>query len=183
MASFPEHLTTERLSLHRWDAALHTAGLARVNAEPAAVRFLNDSVPYTLEDSRRQSERFAEHWTLHGFGLWAMELDGAIVGFTGACHPAWFPAYAHEVELGWRLHPSVWGRGYATEAGHAARDAAFTRLELSRLIACIDPANTPSISVATRLGLTLDTTVEHPQRPGSVSIYAISAGRTSRTPS
>src|SRR5687767_824116 len=118
--AFPELVTTDRLVLRRWRAPEHTPALAAVNAEPRAVRFLNAGVPYTREESAAQSERFAAHWATHGFGLWAVEAEGTVVGFTGVCHPGWFPAYSHEIEAGWRLHPSVWGRGYATEAGRAA---------------------------------------------------------------
>jgi RimJ/RimL family protein N-acetyltransferase len=46
-------------------------------------------------------------------------------------------------------------------------------LRLERVIAIIDPGNTPSMAVATRLGLSLEQSVPHPQRPGSVGIYAV----------
>ncbi len=176
MPGFPEHLTIERLSLHRWDTKRHTSALAAINAQPQAVTYLNDGVPYTPDQSRAQSERFAAHWDTHGFGLWALETPAGIVGFAGACHPQWFPAYAHEVEVGWRLHPSAWGNGYATDAGRAAVAAAFDSLELERVIACIDPGNLASIAVAERLGMTLAERTEHPQRPGSLLIFAIEPG-------
>jgi RimJ/RimL family protein N-acetyltransferase len=169
---YPDLITTERLRLLRWDAELHFPALAAINTEPAAVMYLNEGTPYTPEESHRQSERFANQWDQHGFGLFAVEAAGAIVGFAGVTHPIWFPDYAHEFEAGWRLHPCAWGHGYATEAAHAAVDAAFTHLELARIISIIDPANTPSIAVSTRLGMTPDVTVPHPQRPGSVTIYA-----------
>ncbi len=87
-------------------------------------------------------------------------------------HPLWFPAMAHEVEVGWRLHPAFWGNGYATEAARAALTAASTHLELLRIIAVIDPANTPSTAVARRLGMTVERTLPHPQRPGEIDIYS-----------
>src|SRR4051812_14005465 len=108
MATFPEHVATERLSLCRWEPVTHAPALAALNAVPAVVRFLNDSVPYTPAQSRAQSERFAAHWARHGFGLWAVEAAGTLLGFTGVAHPQWFTDYAHEVEVGWRLHPSAW---------------------------------------------------------------------------
>jgi RimJ/RimL family protein N-acetyltransferase len=170
--AFPELVTTDRLVLRRWRAPEHTLALAAVNAEPAAVRFLNGGVPYTVEESAAQSERFAAHWDSHGFGLWAIEAEGAVVGFTGVCHPGWFPAYAHEVEAGWRLHPSAWGKGFATEAGAAALEAAFAHLALDRVLALIDEGNDASVGVATRLGLRLDHTVADPHGPGALHVYA-----------
>jgi ribosomal-protein-alanine N-acetyltransferase len=167
-------VTTERLRLSHWDPALHTSALEALNARSEAVEYLNDGVPYTAEESAAQSARFAGHWERYGFGLWAatvVETD-AVIGFVGLTHPLWFPALADEVEVGWRLHPSFWGNGYATEGGCAALAAASAHLGLTRLIAVIDPANAPSIAVATRLGFSRERTVPHPQRPGSVDIYA-----------
>jgi ribosomal-protein-alanine N-acetyltransferase len=166
---------TERLRLSRWAAGSHTPALTALNARPEAVAYLNDGVPYTRAESAAQSARFSAHWDRYGFGLWAATVleTGTTIGFVGLTHPLWFPALAAEVEVGWRLHPSFWGNGYATEGGRAALDAARTHLELPRLIAVIDPANHPSIAVATRLGFSREQSVPHPQRPGSVDIYAI----------
>jgi len=172
--AFPDVTTTERLRLSRWEPELHTAALEGINAQPDAVLFLNAGVPYTPAETSAQSERFAAHWATHGFGLWGASLldTGEVIGFVGVAHPLWFGAYAHEVEIGWRLHPSVWRQGYATEAGRAAVSAASEHLELERLIAVIDPLNFPSIGVATRLGFTLDEAVPHPQRAGEIGIWA-----------
>lgn len=169
--AFPERLRTERLVLHRWAAPAHTAALIALNAQPAAVRFLNAGVPYSPAESERQSARFAEHWSTFGFGLWAIEADGRVVGFAGVCHPRWFPAHAHEVEAAWRLDPSAWGRGYATEAGRAALEAAFTHLELDHVSAFIDEGNDASVAVARRLGLSLDHRVADPEGPGTLMVY------------
>ena len=46
-----------------------------------------------------------------------------------------------------------WGKGYATEAAMAVRDAAFTRWGYPEVISLIRPANTPSQRVAERLGM------------------------------
>jgi len=53
-----------------------------------------------------------------------------------------------ELEIGYRLDPSYWGRGLATEAAGAVRDHAFNDLELSRVISLIHPDNVASRRVA-----------------------------------
>ena len=58
-----------------------------------------------------------------------------------------------EIEIGYRLARAHWGQGYATEAVTAVRDYAFAALEMPRLIALIDPANTTSIRVAEKAGM------------------------------
>jgi RimJ/RimL family protein N-acetyltransferase len=172
---------TSRLRLSRWDPALHTAALEAVNALPEAVTYLNDGVPYTPAETAAQSARFGAHWHQHGFGLWATTVAATeeVIGFVGLSHPLWFPELADQVEVGWRLHPSAWGNGYATEAARAALASAWAELGLDRVIAVIDPGNAPSIAVANRLGMAVEARVAHPQRPGSVDIYVAAPPRGS----
>ncbi len=57
-----------------------------------------------------------------------------------------------EVEIGWQLHPDSWGHGYATEAGTAVIDRAFSR-GLRRVIAVTSVDNHASQAVCRRLGM------------------------------
>lgn len=58
-----------------------------------------------------------------------------------------------DVEIGWRLVPECWGRGYATEAARPVLAHALSTLELSRVIADIHPDNAGSIGVAEKIGM------------------------------
>jgi RimJ/RimL family protein N-acetyltransferase len=57
-------------------------------------------------------------------------------------------------EVGYVFHPSVAGRGLATEAAYAVVDLAFTRLGCHRVMANLDPRNTASARLCERLGMT-----------------------------
>jgi RimJ/RimL family protein N-acetyltransferase len=164
---------TERLRLHPWTTAF-TAALARVNADPLVMRFLTGGAPMSLAETEVQSAYLQAHWNEFGFGLWAVEVKATVevIGFTGLAHPRWFPELADEVEVGWRLHPSAWGHGYATEAGTEALRTAFADVTLDRVISIIDVTNHRSLAVARRLGLSEDRVTPHPERPGDVAIYA-----------
>ncbi|MFN8077616.1 MAG: GNAT family protein [Kineosporiaceae bacterium] len=59
-------------------------------------------------------------------------------------------------EVGYALRYDCWGRGYATEAVGALVRWAFGELGLHRLEADIDPRNTASAAVLTRLGFRLE---------------------------
>lgn len=59
-----------------------------------------------------------------------------------------------ELEIAYRLDPSYWGQGIATEAARAVRDHAFDNLQLSRVISLIHPENTASRHVAEKNGMT-----------------------------
>lgn len=58
--------------------------------------------------------------------------------------------------MGWHTMKHVWNQGIATDAATACRDFAFTRLEVSRLVAIIDPDNPASMRVANKIGMQLE---------------------------
>jgi ribosomal-protein-alanine N-acetyltransferase len=58
-----------------------------------------------------------------------------------------------ELEIAYRLDPSYWGQGIATESARAVRDHAFDDLQLARVISLIHPDNIPSRRVAEKNGM------------------------------
>lgn len=57
-----------------------------------------------------------------------------------------------DLDLGYVLHPTAWGSGYATEAARVALESVWTAYADERLVAIIDPANVGSRRVLERLG-------------------------------
>jgi RimJ/RimL family protein N-acetyltransferase len=95
-----------------------------------------------------------ERYQTWGFGPYAVvEQSGQNV--IGYCGLFFFPEIngQPEIEIGYRLARSAWGKGYATEAACAVRDFAFASLGIKRLIAMIDPSNLASIRVAEKIGM------------------------------
>ncbi|HGG04082.1 MAG TPA: N-acetyltransferase [Aliiroseovarius sp.] len=93
-------------------------------------------------------------WMVQGFGYWTVtrRSDDQVCGMVGLSQP---PAYP-ELELGWMLCQPAEGHGFAFEAAKACRDWAFQKLPITTLVSYIDPDNTRSITLARRLGCTLD---------------------------
>jgi ribosomal-protein-alanine N-acetyltransferase len=54
--------------------------------------------------------------------------------------------------MGWQLHPDVWGRGYAVEAGRAVARWAFDE-GYDEILAVARPANTRAQATARRIGM------------------------------
>ncbi len=67
-------------------------------------------------------------------------------------HDASHPIGAH-FEIGWRLLPRAWGKGYATEAASCALKDAFQRTGMAQILAYTAPENAGSRAVMGRLGL------------------------------
>lgn len=61
-----------------------------------------------------------------------------------------------EIEIGYRLHPDFWSKGFATEAARAVRDQGFSEWKLERLISLIHPDNHASRKVAEKNGMVLE---------------------------
>jgi RimJ/RimL family protein N-acetyltransferase len=74
--------------------------------------------------------------------------------------------FAPAVEIGWRLHPAHWGRGYATEAAEASRDHGFAG-GLDEIVAFTAAGNLRSQAVMRRIGMARDPAADfdHPALP------------------
>lgn len=155
---------TERLWLRRWSAAQHSSALADIDSDPRVRRYLGGS-GLSVAESNEGAARYEAHWEQYSFGLWATmeKSSGHFVGTIGLTHPLWNPELSEEVEVGWRLRRSAWGRGLATEGGAAALRAGFEVLGLDEIIAIVDPQNGASLAVTLKLGMTPRESRVHPQ--------------------
>lgn len=105
----------------------------------------------------RQLQRYREE----GHGLWLAlrERDHAPVGQIGL-------TLQHvngrvETEVGYLLHRSHMGLGYATEGARACVSYGMDVLKRDRIVALIRPENLPSQAVAQRLGMRRDGEAMH----------------------
>jgi RimJ/RimL family protein N-acetyltransferase len=142
------------------------APFAEINAHPLVVESLG-SAP-TRAESDAFVDRVNEEMAREGWGLWALEVPGGppFAGIVGLrrVNPA-LPC-APAVEVGWRLHPDQWGRGYATEAATASLDLGFAS-GLTEIVAFTTTLNTRSQAVMERIGMVrdLDGDFDHPSLP------------------
>jgi RimJ/RimL family protein N-acetyltransferase len=111
--------------------------------------------------TREETEAFLDgqlaHWAQHGFGCWtAREIASErLIGYLGLSVPTFLPEILPAVEVGWRLAPTAWGNGYATEGADAALREAFTTLGLDWVCSLPQADNPRSGRVAERLGMQL----------------------------
>jgi RimJ/RimL family protein N-acetyltransferase len=143
--------------------------------DPAVMRYLGDGRPLGEIDAWRQLATILGHWTLRGFGLWAVEEreSGRFVGRVGLLEPGGWPG----LEVAYTIAPGVWGRGYAREAAGAALHHAQVVLGRSDIISIIRPDNEASVRVATALGASRSHAIEF--FGASADIYRYGARPTS----
>ena len=136
-------------------------------------RFLSaDGRPWPRERSVGAFEHFRRQWREHGFGPWAAvdRRSGRWLGQVGLNQRPGWPG-PHKVEVGWELHPSVWGRGLATEGGRAALGYGFEVVGLERIISAARADNAASRRVMEKLGLAFQEEFTH--QGALVAWYAI----------
>jgi RimJ/RimL family protein N-acetyltransferase len=147
-------LETERLLLrpHRladFDACCTMWG------DPAVTRYIGGK-PSTPEDVWGRLLRYAGHWSLMGYGYWAIE-EKSFGRFIGEAGFADFkrditPSLGNDPEIGWALAPVAHGKGYATEVVAALLEWGDANLASKRTVCLIHPDNSPSIYVAKKCG-------------------------------
>ena len=174
---YPECVETDSLLLRRWRSD-DAQAMRALWSDPdvwAALSGTPDANPRQVAEA--SLGRQLGHWDRHGFGLWAVVPHGerAPVGWAGAWFQDVAPALDGEIEIGWTLRRSFWGRGLATEAASAAVATAFELLSPGRLISLIAPANERSAAVAGRLGMRQDS--ETRSRTGlPLRVFALAPG-------
>lgn len=121
-------------------------------ADAETARFVGGQM--SREKAWRHFAALVGHWTLKGFGIWAVE-ERASSEFAG-CIGLWLPEGWPELEVGYWLTLQMQGKGFAIEAATAARNYAYQKLGAKTLVSYIHPDNAPSKHVAMRMGARFD---------------------------
>jgi RimJ/RimL family protein N-acetyltransferase len=147
-------LETERLRLrgHRLEDFAHCAAMW---ADPKVTQHVGGK-PLTEEESWTKFLRYAGHWSLLGFGYWAVE-EKATGNFAGEMGFADYkrdlqPSLKGVPEIGWVLAAEAHGKGYATEAVRALVAWGDAHFNSARTACIIAPENLASIRVAVKCG-------------------------------
>ena len=150
-------LETPRLRL-RGHALPDFAAACELWAHPEVVRHTVKK-PQTPEEVWSRILRYSGLWSICGYGYWLVQekATGAFVGEVGFSdyRRAIDPPLDNIPEIGWILHPTHHGKGFATEAAQAAMAwAAQLPLQANRISCIIHEENPGSFRVADKLGFT-----------------------------
>jgi RimJ/RimL family protein N-acetyltransferase len=145
-------LTTPRLHLRPFTLADHEA-IHVVYADPEVMRYVGHGAHHTPAETANALRIYGDVLAQRGYSFLAVteRATGALIG-DGGLHP--MGGVGPDVELGYTLARSAWGRGYATELGRALIAYAFGVLRVPRVVAQVEPANTASRHVLAKLGMT-----------------------------
>lgn len=125
--------------------------------------------PFDLPMTTGWIEWNLRNYAEYGFGLWAV-IHKEDMRFIGDCGLTiqWVDD-VDELEIGYHIMRSYWGRGLATEAASACRNYAFDVLRRQRVISWMHPENVASRRVAEKVGMGLEKgTINKSGRPAVV---------------
>lgn len=144
-------LETERLVFRSW-ARTDIDDLFEILRDQQVVQYIGDGNPFSREKVF-EFLLWAENYEReNNFCRWKLieKSSGKIVGSCGFARPHETP----EIELGYLLERTAWGKGYATEAARACLKYGFEKLNFDEVIAITDWENTASQRVLEKIGFT-----------------------------
>lgn len=152
---------TDRLQLCHL-ALADAAFIVQLVNEPGWLRFIGDRGIHTIAQAEAYLREGPQaSYAANGFGLYLVRriADGQRLGMCGLVKR---PSLPH-VDIGFAFLETFMGQGYAFEAATAVLHHAQFDLNLSPVVAIVDPANERSIKLLTKLGL---------ERQGNIQLAA-----------
>jgi len=145
-----EHIIeTERCLLRKFQPS-DAEMMYELNLHPDILRFTTDPPFKSVADAGNFLKNY-EGYLKPGFGRFAVvrKSDQSPIGWCGLK----FIESEDEVDVGYRLLPSVWGQGYAPETAKACCNYGFNELGLERIVARIHKENERSVKVVKKIGM------------------------------
>ncbi|MDP3898361.1 MAG: GNAT family N-acetyltransferase [Mesorhizobium sp.] len=160
-------IRTERLILRNWQERDREL-FHRINCDDRVMEFFPFRRDRAAADALMDEMR--DDIGRSGFGFAAVEIaaTGECAGFAGITEAEVEPHLARgAIEIGWRLAPEYWGKGYASEAAEAWLRHGFLTVGLDEIISYAVATNHRSTAVMRRIGMTEDpaSAFEHPAIP------------------
>jgi RimJ/RimL family protein N-acetyltransferase len=144
-------LETDRLLLREF-VEEDAEAFFKLNSNPEVLRFVPDKPLLNVDQAR---QLLVDHpiadYRKHGFGRGAciLKSTGEQIGFAGLK----YLEELGEVDVAYRLLPTHWGHGFATEAALASVRFGFGHLGLKQIIGLAMPENVASVRVLEKTGL------------------------------
>jgi RimJ/RimL family protein N-acetyltransferase len=144
--------TTQRLRIRTWKEE-DLIPFAAINNDARVMKYF----PKQLDERESAAfiDRMNQLFDAKGYCYFAVDelSTGTFIGFIGLS-PRKLPFFSTpQVDIGWRLSPTVWGRGYATEGANAVVSFAKHQIGLKEIISIATAQNTTSIAVMKKIGM------------------------------
>ena len=145
--------TSERLGFRNWNSS-DIDKLFEINSNDDVMRYF----PFkpSLKDTEVFIHRMQKMYEEERFCYFAVDLlleTKEFIGFIGLSKQTYKADFNPSIDIGWRLHPKFWGKGFATEGAKACLYYAFYKLKIKEILSVAPKLNVPSIKVMEKLGM------------------------------
>lgn len=149
LTHIPE-LTTPKLLL-RAIVDADAPAMFQLRSDPAVMRFIPKPLATRNEEAEQMIRDFHHAASKGDAILWGITVKGSrmVMGYIGFWR---IMKEHHRAEIGYALHPDLWGQGLMTEAVAATVYYGFHKIGLHSVEAGVKPDNTASIQVLERNG-------------------------------
>lgn len=119
--------------------------------QPDVLRYFPKTTPVSYGKVEKMVVAVLNHWTEHGYGLWAVtsRLNGVLMGRGGL---QYLPE-TQEVEIDFLLGQEFWGQGFATQIGQASLRYGCEELGLENIVGIVHQENKASQRVLEKIGM------------------------------
>ena len=127
-----------------------------MDSDPLVHKYLGNLPAKSLEEIEVAFQSICQQYTDNGIGRWAAieKKSGNFIGWSGLKFIKEFENnHINFYDVGYRLHPNYWGKGYATESAIAAIKYGFNNLKLSEIFGIAHVENTASRNALEKCGL------------------------------
>ncbi len=146
-------LETSRLILKTHEEK-DLAYVAKLRSNLDVMKYIGDGTTHTEVQVQHFLDITLPYQQKHNLGFCAVfeKSTGNFIGQAGLFHLGYDDTQS-DIEIAYRLSPSYWNKGYATELVKALIQWGFEHLNVDKLIAVTHPNNTASQKVLTKSGL------------------------------
>lgn len=150
--------------------------LFELDQDTEVMRYINGGRKSTMEEINNvlMPRLLSYRNTDNGWGIWkvTVKADNSYIGWVLVRPMDFFtdaPLF-DDLELGWRFKQVSWGKGYATEAAHAIKDAMTEQKGIRKFSAMAIEGNTASIKIMEKLGMQYVKTEVHQDPLGDMEL-------------
>jgi ribosomal-protein-alanine N-acetyltransferase len=148
VAKYP--IETERCILRPPTLADIDAWVAKLFSDPAVIRYVPKRDMTPREDAMRAYNQSEKTWSNHSYGGWAV-IDKSNEQVIGRCGLT-YHENSGDVEIGYGLTSTYWGKGLATEVARAIVRYGFETAKLNEIVGVAATENIASWRVLERVG-------------------------------
>jgi RimJ/RimL family protein N-acetyltransferase len=164
-------VVTERLLIRELSVSDAAFILELVNS-PTWLKYIGDRGVKTLDDAKSYLKNGPlKSYDENGFGLYWVGLreSGTPIGICGVIKRADFP----DPDIGFAFLPGYDGKGFGYESASAIMDYCKTQFQLKRILGITLEANTASVRLLEKLGLTFEKKFIYEPTKEELLLYAL----------